>query len=71
MINFKKSQHINGRTRFTLKVLGKRITGFYAKRLKKSRGFGIEKQRTFTQLHLGKRSLAFEVRQRSTHNFSG
>jgi len=71
MFNFKKSAHTNGRTRFSFKILGKRFTGFYAKRLVKSRGYGIQKQRTFTQFHLGKRSIGIEMRKRNTHNFAG
>ena len=63
----KLSANMNGRIRF--KVLG--VKGFYAKRKYKSRGWGIERQRTFTQLHLGKRSVAFEVRNRHTGNFAG
>ena len=55
-----------GRNRF--RILG--FTGFIAKRKYLSRGYGIEKQRTFTQLHLGKLSIAVEVRARSTHNFA-
>lgn len=68
MKNFiKLSDNINGRIRFKI---GK-VKGFYAKRKIKSRGWGIEKQRTFTQLHLGKRSIAIEVRSRHTGNFAG
>ncbi|WMM95566.1 hypothetical protein CRP143_gp1 [Roseobacter phage CRP-143] len=63
----KLSENINGRIRFN--VLG--VKGFYAKRKIKSRGWGIERQRTFTQVHLGKRSVAFERRDRHTHNFAG
>jgi len=58
---------INTRSRFY--VLG--FTGFIAKRKYKSRGFGIEKQKTFTQLHLGKLSIAIEKRARWTWNFAG
>lgn len=58
---------MNGRIRFN--VLG--VKGFYASRKYKSRGWGIEKQRTFTQLHLGKRSIAIEKRNRHTWNFAG
>ena len=64
----KLSAHINGRTRFT--VLG-RYKGFVALRKRKSRGYGLEKQRTFTQLHLGRVSIAVERRDRHTGNFAG
>jgi hypothetical protein len=63
----KLSDNINGRIRFN--VLG--VKGFYAKRKYKSRGWGIERQRTFTQIHLGKRSIAIETRGRRTSNFAG
>jgi hypothetical protein len=66
-MSIKISQHINGRTRFN--VFGAK--GFVAIRKYKSRGYGLEKQRTFTQLHLGKISLAFDRRKRHTHNFAG
>jgi len=63
----KLSDNINGRIRFN--IVG--VKGFYAKRKFKSRGWGIEKQRTFTQIHLGKRSIAIEMRNRHTGNFAG
>jgi hypothetical protein len=63
----KISEAMNGRTRFRI---GK-VTGFVAKRKYKSRGWGIEKQNTFTQLHLGKTSIAVERRNRHTWNFTG
>ena len=63
----KISKKSNGRIRF--KVLG--YTGFIALRKYKSRGWGVEKQNTFTQLHLGKTSIAVERRDRHTHNFTG
>ena len=63
----KVSDNVNGRIRFKLFNL----KGFVAKRKIKSRGWGIEKQRTFTQLHLGKTSIALEMRNRHTHNFAG
>lgn len=63
----KVTANINGRRRFS--ILG--FTGFYAKRTQKSRGWGIQRQRTFTQIHLGKRSIAFDVRPRHTWNFAG
>jgi len=46
----------NGRIRFRL---GK-MTGFIAVRKHKSRGYGVEDQRCFSQLHLGKISIAVE-----------
>jgi len=64
---FKVSDSKNGRIRY--RILG--ITGFVAKRKRKSRGWGIERQSTFTQLHMGKLSIAVEVRSRHTHNFVG
>lgn len=64
----KVSANMNGRTRFKL---FNKFNGFVAKRKHKSRGWGIEKQRTFTQLHLGKTSIAIEMRNRHTHNFAG
>ena len=63
----KVSKNVNGRRRFD--VLG--VKGFLAVRKKKSRGFGIERQRTFTQLHLGKVSVAVDMRPRHTYNFAG
>ena len=64
----KISKKSNGRIRF--KVLG--FTGFIALRKYKSRGWGLEKQSTFTQLHLGKTSIAIEKKNgRHTHNFTG
>ena len=57
----------NGRNRFN--ILG--VTGFIAKRKYKSRGYSIQRQRTFTQLHLGKVSVGIEMRKRHTWNFTG
>ena len=67
MAIFKVSKNVNGRVRYS--ILG--VKGFVAKRKRKSRGWGIERQRTFTQLHMGKLSLAVEVRNRHTYNFAG
>lgn len=53
------SDNVNGRIRYS--VLG--LKGFIAKRKYKSRGFGIEKQKNFTQLHLGRLSVAIEKRK--------
>lgn len=63
----KVTKTMNGRKRF---VVGK-LKGFVALRKFKSRGWGIERQRTFTQIHLGKMSLAFDTRPRHTYNFAG
>lgn len=63
----KLSKHSKGRTRFN--IVG--IKGFVALRKRKSRGYGLEKQRTFTQLHLGRISIAVERRDRHTGNFAG
>lgn len=63
----KVTKTMNGRKRF---VIGK-LKGFVALRKYKSRGWGIERQRTFTQVHLGKMSLAFDTRPRHTYNFAG
>jgi hypothetical protein len=63
----KITANINGRRRFN--VLG--YTGFIALRKYKSRGWGLERQNTFTQIHLGKRSIGIERRKRYTHNFAG
>jgi hypothetical protein len=68
MTIIKLSKHINGRTRYNL--FGK-LKGFVAVRKRKSRGFGIQKQNTFTQLHLGRVSIAVERRSRHTGNFAG
>ena len=67
MFNIKVTETMNGRKRF---AIGK-LKGFIALRKKKSRGWGIEKQNTFTQLHLGKVSIAFDMRARHTANFAG
>jgi|TARA_R110000803_G_scaffold190868_2_gene253449 hypothetical protein len=58
----------NGRRRFSI---GNMIKGFIAVRKYKSRGWGIERQSTFTQLHLGKISIAVDSRPRHTYNFAG
>ena len=63
----KVSKKINGRIRFKLF----KLKGFVALRKYKSRGWGIEKQNTFTQLHLGRTSVAIERRDRHTANFAG
>lgn len=65
----KLSKHINGRTRFN--ILG--FTGFIALRKYKSRGYGLENQRCFKQLHLGKISIAVEKSkaERALWNFPG
>lgn len=68
MFGIKVTETMNGRKRF---AIGKKVKGFIALRKKKSRGFGIEKQNTFTQLHLGKMSIAFDMRARHTANFAG
>ena len=64
----KVTKNMNGRRRF---AIGKKLKGFIAVRKKKSRGFKIEKQSTFTQLHLGKVSIALDMRPRHTANFAG
>lgn len=63
----KVSANMNGRRRFKLF----NVKGFVAKRKYKSRGWGLQRQNTFTQLHLGKLSVAVERRDRHTHNFAG
>jgi hypothetical protein len=63
----KISANMNGRRRFN--VFG--FKGFVALRKQKSRGWGIESQNTFTQIHLGKTSVAFDMRPRHTYNFAG
>jgi len=68
MFGIKVTETVNGRKRF---AIGKKLKGFIALRKKKSRGFGIEKQNTFTQLHLGKISIALDMRARHTANFAG
>lgn len=65
---FKVTKTMNGRKRFSI---ANKVKGFIALRKYKSRGWGIEKQRTFTQLHLGKVSIAFDTRPRHTYNFAG
>lgn len=67
MFGIKVTETINGRKRF---AIGK-LKGFIALRKYKSRGWKIERQKTFTQLHLGKVSLAFDMRARHTANFAG
>lgn len=56
---FKFSENKNGRIRYS--VLG--LKGFIAKRKYKSRGWGIERQTNFTQLHMGRLSVAIEKRK--------
>lgn len=63
----KISANMNGRRRFN--VFG--FKGFVALRKYKSRGWGVQRQRTFTQLHLGKVSFAIDARPRHTYNFAG
>lgn len=66
---FKVSQKSNGRIRFN--VFGKQ--GFIALRTKKSRGWNIQSQNTFTQYHMGKVSIAIEKKQpgRKLYQFAG
>ncbi len=68
-LNVRISDHTNGRTRF---AIGK-LSGFVALRKVKSRGFGIEDQRCFKQLHLWKISIALEKSkaERDLWNFAG
>ncbi len=62
------SPKVNGRIRFRVFNL----KGFIALRKYKSRGWGIERQNTFVQLHLGKTSIAVERGVgRRTYNFVG
>ena len=68
MFGIKVTETINGRKRF---AIGKKVKGFIALRKKKSRGWGLQKQNTFTQLHLGKISIAVDMRKRHTANFAG
>ena len=68
MFGIKVTETINGRKRF---AIGKKVKGFIALRKYKSRGWKLERQKTFTQLHLGKVSLAFDMRARHTANFAG
>lgn len=56
----------NGRIRF--RVLN--TNGFIAIRKHKSRGWKIERQNIFLQVHMGKRSIGFEVYD-SINNFTG
>lgn len=49
----------NGRIRYQLGYL----KGFVAIRKLKSRGLGVEKQKCFNQLHLGKVSIAVEKKR--------
>ena len=56
---FKLSTNQNGRRRFTIG----NFKGFIAIRKHLSRGFGIQKQRTFNQLHLGKYSIGLEKKR--------
>lgn len=63
----KISANMNGRRRFN--VFG--LKGFVAMRKRKSRGFGVQKQKTFSQLHLGRLSIALDCRPRHTYNFAG
>ena len=68
MFGIKVTETMNGRKRF---AIGKKVKGFIALRKKKSRGWGLQKQNTFTQLHLGKISIALDMRKRHTANFAG
>jgi len=65
----KVSPKSNGRIRFN--VFGKK--GFVAVRVTKSRGWKLERQATFNQLHLGKVSIALEKRRpkRKLYEFAG
>ena len=69
LFSFRISKKSNGRIRFT--ALG--FSGFIALRKIKSRGYGIQRQSTFTQLHLGRISIALEQNRpsRQLWNFSG
>jgi hypothetical protein len=60
----------NGRRRFN--VFG--IKGFIANRSNLSRGWKLEHQKCFTQLHLGKLSIAIEKKKPQRplhHSFAG
>lgn len=69
LFSFRISKKSNGRIRFT--ALG--FTGFIALRKIKSRGYGVEHQSTFTQLHLGRTSIALEHNRpaKQVWNFAG
>lgn len=69
LFTFRFSEPSNGRIRFT--ALG--LTGFIAVRKYKSRGYGTEHQRCFTQFHFGRYSVGIEkaVPERMLWNFSG
>ena len=56
---FKLSTNQNGRRRFTIG----NFKGFIAIRKNLSRGFGIQKQRTFNQLQLLKYSICIEKKR--------
>ena len=64
----KISKNVNGRRRF---AIFNKVKGFVAMRKFKTRGWGLQKQNTFTQLHLGKLSIAVDRRPRHTCNFAG
>ena len=69
VFSFRVSKKSNGRIRFT--ALG--FSGFIALRKNKSRGYGLQRQSTFTQLHLGRTSIALEHNRpvKEVWNFAG
>lgn len=69
LFKFRVSPNSKGRIRFT--ALG--LAGFIAVRKTKSRGFGIERQPVFIQIHLGRISVALERSRpaRNLWNFAG
>jgi hypothetical protein len=69
LFSFRISKKSNGRIRFT--ALG--FSGFIALRKIKSRGYGVQRQSTFTQLHLGRISIALEHNRpaKQVWNFAG
>lgn len=69
LFSFRISKMSNGRIRFT--ALG--FSGFIALRKIKSRGYGVQRQSTFTQLHLGRTSIALEHNSpvKQVWNFAG
>lgn len=69
VFNFRIAEKSNGRIRFN--ALG--FSGFIALRKKKSRGYGIQRQSTFTQFHFGRTSFAFEhsAPAKQVWNFAG
>lgn len=67
--SFKVAPMSNGRSRFHIG----NITGFVAVRKIKSRGYCVEDGKCFTQIHLGKVTIAVEKAkpERQTWNFAG